>query len=1219
MSALLHLQDRSEPGVACIPQPDLLDVFIDPPWSFCPVPFYWWAGERLDRGRIAWQLDQIREKGVRRVVISYPHAADGNTDVGDPAIFSTGWWDLFRWFLSACRARGMTAGIQDYTIVGPILQSIGEETAGMQGGRMSCVSQQACGGGRVRLAAEADTLVIGAWAYAVHDGVANGDAHVDLSGAVKEGQLEWQAAAGDWLVVLVFARVNPFDPMHPDAGRLAIDRLYAPFERECPGEVGTTLDLFFQDELYFGARMPFWSSRLFPSFLAIKGYELAHWLPAIWHDLGCLTEKIRLDYGDVVTRCVEECYFKPVFSWHEARGTLLGHDNGGRGSVSEGRAHYGDYFRAMRWFSAPGCDDPKLQGARAFRGLKVNSSIAHLCGRPRVWLEAFHSSGWGTSPSDIITALHEDFVYGANLVNPHGLYYSTRGGWWEWAPPDVHFRQPYWRHAGMSQLYLTRMCWLLSQGVHRCDVAMIYPTDAIASQAEDPSFHPTRAHTGNRAIAEGDPDDPQPEETAFALGKFLFDHACDFDFIDSTSLASADVRDGELRVGDARAGYRVLVIPAMSALRHGALEMAMRFALGGGLVIAFGRMPLITDHAGREDAETLALVGRLFGSADESRDLVRPHPGGGGACFFRRGYSKVLETITGNVNRDIQSSVPIQALHRQVGSKDVFFLFNPSDEGILTEIDLRAPGPASQWDAWTGKVRPLGTDWPMSLAFGPREARLIVIGADDDAAGDVRPSATVLASSRVVPLDGGWRFSVVPTLDNRHGDFRMPASAGCLGPDARTFRWADETGECGKWQSPDFDDSAWEQTTFSFGKRLEFAGPLPPGTDHSPESMPGHLEWMPYPMSLRWGIERDPFLTHWLSGPHGLKGEVPDEFLDFHSETVGAVWYLRTKVVSGSARDAVLASGARCIYQIWVNGESVARKDVADVPGLYPPWDIPHYECAPHEDRVPLREGVNDVFIKLVQPAGQRTRAFFAFDPPSSRAGSLALRWFSDSSALRPCLPAPAIRTAVRFRCPCPPGVRSFTFTARGKAMAWVNGEETAISQLDELPDGSRRYRAKLVTPAACPGILAIRVEAPSESRGGDALPEPVDFECATGVIETGDWSAHGLATYSGIGEYRRTIHISDKELAGFVMLDPGEVCVTAEVRLNGQTVATLISSPWQVDLTPHLRAGENELVIAVANTLANHYSAGIPTPYAFPDQTRSGLIGPVRLVFSNS
>src|SRR3712207_7993343 len=35
---------------------------------------------------------------------------------------------------------------------------------------------------------------------------------------------------------------------------------------------------------------------------------------------------------------------------------------------------------------------------------------------------------------------------GANLYDPHATYYSTRAGWWEWAPPATDWRQPYWRH-----------------------------------------------------------------------------------------------------------------------------------------------------------------------------------------------------------------------------------------------------------------------------------------------------------------------------------------------------------------------------------------------------------------------------------------------------------------------------------------------------------------------------------------------------------------------------------------------------------------------------------------------------------------------------------------------------------------------------------------------------------------------------------------------------
>ena len=83
---------------------------------------------------------------------------------------------------------------------------------------------------------------------------------------MRDGALDWSAPAGDWLVALVFARINAFDPLHPDSGALAIGKLYAPFERECPDEFGKTLNLFFQDELDFGCRMPFWSNQLFEAF-----------------------------------------------------------------------------------------------------------------------------------------------------------------------------------------------------------------------------------------------------------------------------------------------------------------------------------------------------------------------------------------------------------------------------------------------------------------------------------------------------------------------------------------------------------------------------------------------------------------------------------------------------------------------------------------------------------------------------------------------------------------------------------------------------------------------------------------------------------------------------------------------------------------------------------------------------------------------------------------
>jgi hypothetical protein len=68
-------------------------------------------------------------------------------------------------------------------------------------------------------------------------------------------------------------------------------------------------------------------------------------------------------------------------------------------------------------------------------------------------------------------------------------------------------------------------------------------------------------------------------------------------------------------------------------------------------------------------------------------------------------------------------------------------------------------------------------------------------------------------------------------------------------------------------------------------------------------------------------------------------------------------------------------------------------------------------------------------------------------------------------------------------------------------------------------------------------------------------------------------------------------------------------------VRVNGKTSGTRIAPPWTLDITEQVLAGENLLEIEVANTLANHYSVGTPTPYVFEGQTISGLLGPVRVV----
>lgn len=1211
--------------------------FSSPSPQFGPVPFWWWVGEPLDRSRLLWQLDRLNEKGVRNAIISYNHHGDGAPNRGEPAVFSRAWWDLLRDMLEECRVRGMQLSFQDYTLLNPTLEEIGKERPYMLGtGELREAHVRLASGEETRLKAENADGVLAAFAYPVRGGRAVAEAAVELTGSVVAGELTWRAPATEreWLLSLVWVRPTHFDPLHPESGRLVIERFYAPFEREVGEHLGTTLPISFQDELSFGGSMPRWSRVLPVEFLARKGYALAPVLAALWHDLGPISPKLRIDYADVVTRLLEERYFIPVYEWHERLGLLFGNDNQGRGGIESGMRAYGDAFRTMRWYSAPGTDDPNLAGARAFKGLKVNSSIAHLYRRPRVWNECFHSSGWGTSPADVIAALNADFILGATVVNLHGLYYSTFGSWWEWAPPDFHFRQPYWEHLGALSGHATRLCEMLSQGVHVCDVAIVYPITALEGGLNprvDASADLDVPVSERQAGKTGDTLDAA-EAAAFGIGRRLLEAGVDFDFVDFESLERAEIADGEIRVSGER--YLVLVLPWMSALRMSTLRAAARFVRAGGLVVFFGCTPVASEQAGANDPEVATLLTELL--APGKRE------GRGKAIFVPEGFQPVFEAVVAHAGRDFDpAGTGFQAVHRRSAEQDIYFVYNPSRREVAGAPVFRAAGHAEHWNTWTGErqaagAETLGENSQVHLRLAAGEGALLVFDRMRPAA---PPAITGLGQRPpkevAKRVEGLWDCELIPTLDNQFGDFRRPAFSGAIGPEARRFRHAEEAADGAPgWERADFGDQDWPEVTYSHGQRFWKLGPIEPGADISeieretslatrldfarPVLVGGKMyRWKPYVFSLRWGVENDPHLTDWASGPHGLKGEVPDEFIDLHAEQAGAKWLLWTCIKTDEARREVFTTGSRARYATWLNGEPVLSQEEELPPGRQSEWNLPHYQCTPKTCPVDLEAGANALLLSLVQPAGQRTRAFAAFAPPADASQSeLALRWFAWSGHPR-IDPRPGAELRAHwYRFDAPPGLRAINVVSRAPVRAWAAGRELTTESSRMRADGllETRVVAACVEPQAC--VVALRVEASPGCYGGDPLPEPVSSECGLGLLNLGDWCGQGLAHYSGIVCYRKELWFDSVEVRDARHLDLGEVAATAEVRINGLLAATLIAPPWRVSVAGLLRTGQNEIEVRVANTLANHYRVGIPTPYAPAEQTRAGLLGPVRIVF---
>ena len=433
---------------------------------------------------------------------------------------------------------------------------------------------------------------------------------------LKTNRIEWTPAEGDW-EVWVFASVakpGSVNPMHPLAGRRVVERFFQRFQDNAPGQSAEGLNYFFHDELKFGVGNHIWTPDFAAEFQARKGYDVFDALPALFADVGARTPKARLDYMDVRMQLIQERYFIPIFQWHWSRGKIYGCDQGSRGRDP---MEFGDYFSAVRWYTAPGHDTP---GGKAdlIKG-KVSSSIAQLYQRPRVWLEGYHSLGWSAAPEGLMQATCENYLYGCTLLNLHGLYYTTHGSFWEWAPPCYHFRMPYWGHMGVFLKYFERMSYLLSQGSHQCDIAVLYPVS------------PGQAGMGGK----------EATGTAFEIGTRLFNGGRDFIFMDDESLDRAVIEGGRLHVSDA--AYRVLVLPAMQAIRWSTLKKAQAFHRAGGMVIAVGALPEASDRAGRDDPVLDEVVRELFGATAQAvKNGQRPDPqtnkdGGLGAVLIEGG------------------------------------------------------------------------------------------------------------------------------------------------------------------------------------------------------------------------------------------------------------------------------------------------------------------------------------------------------------------------------------------------------------------------------------------------------------------------------------------------------------------------------------------------------------------------------------------------------
>jgi len=1229
--------------------------FSSPPLEYGPIDCWWWEAAHLDKERMRWQLEEMKEKGVAGTWF-YPRFVFDQPLRSDPPYWTEEWWDFNRFSVEEHQRLGMYSWFNDWTAHQFFQNKVREErqqNPSLTGRRLVIREEASKASGKIQIEIPSEEEVLEVAAYKQVNGGLDYASRKDLSDAIVENKLTWEAQEAGWLVTVVTSQPHDLDYLNTSMTNRWIEILLGVHEEKLKDFVGNTLKAYGTDEVDIINGNVLYSPSLLDIFKSVKGYAPSPYLVGLFHDIGKLTDKIRCEYYDVLVSMLEENLYKPFSQWLNERGMLYVEfcPRGKSEDMLTQTYQYGNFFRYMGNYSIPG-NEENTGRTRTFQA-KLSSSIAHLYGRNRVGLCAYWGSGWGHTTEQNLAWTNENYAYGINLYNRHGVLYTTMGGWYEWVPPAVHFRQPYWQYWKHFTDYVSRLSYIMSQGVHVADVALLYPLTTV---------HANWSSGRNFSAAA-----KEAASTTYNLAKLIYRSGIDLDFIDDTYLCRAEVSDGRLKVSGME--FRVVVLPPMTTIRTETLKQIKAFYDSGGTVVAFGRLPNASPENGRDDPNIQLLLKEMFG-VEKSDDVVgvaeQENKQGGKAFFLSDDENPIPAIISKSIVQDVVASEKdIFHTHQKMGEVDVYFLVNMKPEKRRISFTFRICGKPEIWNAFTGETKPIhrfekqGSQTKVRLDMEPYEGVLLVFAPTKSRPEVLEDNLTTLTSVELgkdgievqgfcgvggkkkvrvahegrecvaevkvdeppepIILNGLWDCRLEPTMDNRWGDFRYPPSEEVIGAEARQFRYMEEGEQAGAERSRsrktseherESGDTNWQKVSYSYGPYWWTIGPFEQGkepeeilqkakageieTDKRYEVAGESFQWQKYSFSQKFGYEGKDVHNTW----GGLSG-VSENFLVFDAvgDDKNAIRYLFTHVYSPEEEDYLFNFGGKAKFprQAWINGEQVISLG---------------QEEAEAQEKVHLNKGWNSVLLKMVHPEGDKIWTFAVFQDisatPSFDPYVPLLRWFVKPQKLTFDITPKKESSVGWYRFSAPPGLTSMRLNLNaGGIQAWIDGQPTRAEE----------GRITLESPIEGVSQVALRIEQEPGCYAGAAFHLPVAFECKEGKIPLGDWCDHGLETYSGGVAYTKVIKLEQRHLAGKVLLDLGQVSTTAEVHVNGKPAGVKMGRPFRFDITRFVKERENQIQVKVVNTLANHMST-YPTNYVYEGQTNSGLLGPVKIQF---
>ena len=540
----------------------MFDAFMNPPWEYTLVPF-WFLNDDLSEEELKRQIDDFEAHGVYGFI---PHARLGLPE--SIGFMSDAWLHFTKVCVDYAAEKGMIVVLYDEGMY-PSGSCAGQVVAANPRHATRCIQRRETGplGEDEELVAQDRN-----WIYVnrrsmgrirgVHYGMDDGD-----PGAPPSADL-----------------------LNPNAmacfRRLVLDRHYEVLKEH----FGKTIRGVFTDEPAVlgrghinGVRPWTWG---FETFLQdYLGYDFRPHLAALFDRDYPDRERYVGDFYRAVNARLEQAYYAPYTQWCEDHGVALtGHPAGP------------DDIGMLKYFQVPGQDvvwryiEPfaakSLEGPQSTMA-KCSASAQRHYGRARNTNECFGAYGWEFTYDEMRWITNWLLVRGVNQLMPHAFYYSLRGDRRNERPPDVGPNSPWWDRYKTYAYYCRRLCWLLAQGRHVCQFAVLGSATVL----------PWRA------------------------ARVLFEAQRDFNYLDCDTLRNeCAVSSDAIRIRDMT--YKALIIDGPHFVEPDTLP-TLKPLLDAGRVIAYvdpvAEVPAVAPHAA-------GLVSMLDAIAPPDVVITPPNP-----------------------------------------------------------------------------------------------------------------------------------------------------------------------------------------------------------------------------------------------------------------------------------------------------------------------------------------------------------------------------------------------------------------------------------------------------------------------------------------------------------------------------------------------------------------------------------------------------------------